>query len=169
MEVVAPQLKVARVIHAALCLGVGAFLGVAWFLRPGVAPRPELERLLLIAGAAVAITSVIASFVVPSLVGRSALARLAVSRPGASADEEALRLGGALLVQGIVGWALVEGPALFFGVVVLASGGSAGLGAMLALLVLLAARAPNKEGFDRFVREGGREITRLRSRRQSGS
>jgi hypothetical protein len=159
------SLRVARIVHGAISAGVVVFLAVIWLIRRGGAPpQPEAERTLLLVGVVLALSSVVASFVVPGLAARAATQRLA-SRDDASEDQA--QIAGAFLTQGIVGWALVEGPALFFGVVALISGSRTAMGAMLGLLALLVARAPGREGFDRFVRETGREVSRLRSSRMS--
>lgn len=135
----APRVKAMQVIAAGLMMGLAIFLAIVGFVEapaadPARAPvLTYLVVLLLVCGAA-------AAFVLPAVVTRQAVARLA----GGTEAGDAL-LGKLLEVRTtalILGLAPVEGAGLFAGIAYLIERHPLALGASLAALVVMATRFP---------------------------
>lgn len=107
---ISKQVKTMQIIWFALIAGVGTFSGVAIFLHPEVpAANLVLSRFLLF----FAPMSVVMSFVVPGMIGRSAVKQSLPELQSADAEVAYPRLAVFYQTSLIVALALLEGAAFF--------------------------------------------------------
>jgi hypothetical protein len=142
----AGRLRVMRILHAALCLGVLFFLGIVLALAPLIKPPPEVPLIsYVIAGFAV--VSCALAWLMPTVGTPSARRRQTTDQPDSDRD----RWWELYQTRLILRCAPLEGGAFAQLIAYLLEGQPFILGLGVALFLLLAVQFPTRERVERWV------------------
>ena len=159
----AGQVRVLRIIVAAVALGPAAYLGFAFATAPPDAAAGGGNALLAYAAYAMAAAAVAARFVAPTLIGTKLRRQVAAGAwpppggPAALATDEG-KLCAVYLIRTIIAIALVEGPAFFLIFVYQQQRDPVALGAAALLILGIALHFPSPARVAEWVERESEEL-----------
>lgn len=157
---VATVTRMLQIIVSALVVGVVVLAFLAWRRAPR---PPEPGGLLDMIGLALAGAAVVAAWIVPGAIMAGARRRVAAGEDpmplqGTPITTMAGKLAAAGVARTLVGCAMLEGAALFNGIVHMIHGTTANLIAMGVLFLLLLTWFPTRHGVETWVTQQQRLI-----------
>ncbi len=152
-----------EIIVGAMTAGAAAFLVVAVVVHSSFmesSDAPSTAPLLSYVALGYAVLALLVRTVVPGVVAAKVVRRIAGGQP--DADAQAAQLKNAYATKTIIAAALIEGAALFAGVVYLVEGTTLSLALAAVLIVLLAAHFPRQASVDEWLERQTERLVRMR-------